>query len=180
MISFPILNINIFADKTHIMKYAAIFLLMFLPLSTFGEDSIKIYNPAADASAELSAAIKAAQEQNKHVLVQVGGNWCSWCIMLHGFFQSEYQVDSILKADYILVRINYSPENKNREVLANLEFPQRFGFPVLLVIDGNGKRLHTQDSGLLELGRGYDPDKVKRFLLSWNRAAVDPTTYLKK
>ena len=156
---------------------AVLLLILFLPVTACGEDSIKIYNPKADAAAELNAAIKAAGDQNKHVLVQVGGNWCPWCIKLHGFFQSEHQIDSILKTDYVLVRINYSPENRNREVLAGLEFPQRFGFPVLLVLDGKGKRLHTQDTGLLELDKGYDPEKIKRFLLSWNRKAVDPANY---
>ncbi|HEX2394694.1 MAG TPA: thioredoxin family protein [Bacteroidales bacterium] len=162
------------------MKYIVIFLILSIPGIAIGQDSVKIYNPSADAAAELKAAIKAAGEQNKNVLVQVGGNWCPWCIRLHGFFKSEQQVDSILKADYILVRVNYSPENKNPEVLARLEYPQRFGFPVLLILDGNGKRLHTQDTGLLELGKGYDPEKIKRFLLSWNRAALNPATYSKK
>jgi thioredoxin-related protein len=162
------------------MKSLVILILVILPIAAFCQDSIKIYNPKADASLELNSAIKAASEQNKHVLVQVGGNWCSWCVRLHGFFHSETQIDSILKADYVLVKINYSPENKNREVLAKLDFPQRFGFPVLLVVDGDGKRLHTQDTGLLELGKGYDPEKIKRFLLSWNHQSLDPKTYLKK
>jgi thioredoxin-related protein len=148
--------------------------------TAYNQDSIKIYNPLADASAELTAAIKQASEQNKHVLVQIGGNWCQWCIMLHGFFKSEQKIDSIINADYVLVRINFSPENRNYDVLARLDYPQRFGFPVLLILDENGKRLHTQDSWFLERGRGYDPEKVKRFLLIWNRTAVNPAEYVKK
>jgi hypothetical protein len=111
--------------------------------------------------------------------VQVGGNWCPWCVRLHNFFESNAKVDSILNMDYVLVRVNYSPENKNREVLASLDYPQRFGFPVLLVLDRDGRRLHTQDTGLLELDKGYDPEKVCRFLLNWNRVAVDPESYMK-
>lgn len=162
------------------MKYITLLIIVLLSVTSFGQDSIKIYNPKADAAADLERAVKAANEQGKHVLVQVGGNWCSWCIRLHSFFQSEQKIDSILNSDYILLKINYSPENKNPDVLAKLDFPQRFGFPVLLIVDGNGKRLHTQDSGLLELGKGYDAEKIERFLLSWNRAAVDPKSYLKR
>jgi len=146
----------------------------------WSQDSIKLYNPAADAATELSAAIQSAKEQNKHVLIQVGGNWCSWCIRFHQFIKSDVQIDSIVAADYILLRINYSPENENPEVLAKLGFPQRFGFPVLLIVDQNGYRLHTQDTALLEMGKGYDPEKVKRFLLSWNREAVDIENYRKQ
>jgi thioredoxin-related protein len=159
------------------MKYLILFVLLIVSLTLKSQEAVKLYNPDADAKNDLAMAIRTAKEQNKHVLLQVGGNWCSWCIKLHGFFESEAKVDSILKADYVLLRINYSKENKNPEVLASLDYPQRFGFPVLLVLDQNGKRLHTQDTGLLELDKGYDPEKVSRFLLSWNRTAVDPRSY---
>ena len=159
------------------MKYIIVFLGLIIPFTLKSQETIKLYDPEADARKDLSAAVQAAKEQNKHVLLQVGGNWCPWCIKLHGFFESEAKVDSILKADYVLLRINYSKENKNPEVLASLDYPQRFGFPVLLVLDQNGKRLHTQDTGLLELDKGYDPEKVSRFLLNWNRTAVDRGSY---
>jgi thiol:disulfide interchange protein len=155
------------------MKYFTLALILILPLSAKSQEPVKLYNPAADAKKDLALAVQTAKEQNKHVLVQVGGNWCSWCVKLHGFFESNTGIDSILKADYVLVRINYSPENKNPGILASLGYPQRFGFPVLLILDQNGQRLHTQDTGYLELDKGYDPEKVRRFLLGWNVAAVD-------
>jgi thiol:disulfide interchange protein len=159
------------------MKFISLTLLLLLPIALSGQDSVKLYNPAANAGQELASAIQSAADQQKHVLIQVGGNWCSWCVRLHGFFNTNQQIDSILKADYVLLRINFSPENKNPEVLARLDYPQRFGFPVLLVLNSKGIRLHTQDSGLLEQGKGYDAEKIKRFLLSWNAAAVNPKNY---
>ncbi|MBN1144349.1 MAG: thioredoxin family protein [Bacteroidales bacterium] len=145
--------------------------------SVVAQEQVTIYNPMADAKAELAASILQAKDQNKHVLVQVGGNWCPWCIRLHGFFKTEARIDSILNKDYVFVLVNYSKENKNPEALAFLGYPQRFGFPVLLVLDQNGHRLHTQDTGLLELDKGYDPEKIARFLLSWNVAALKPESY---
>ena len=159
------------------MKYITLLLILILPTVLRSQEPVKLYDPAADARKDLSLAVQTAKEQNKHVLVQIGGNWCSWCIRLHGFFESDARVDSILKADYILVRINYSKENKNPEVLESLDYPQRFGFPVLIILDQNGKRLHTQDTGLLEKDKGYDPEKVSRFLLNWNVAALKPENY---
>ena len=156
------------------MKSALVIILLFSTCALFSQENVTLYNPAADARAELAAAISTAKGQNKHVLIQVGGNWCPWCIRLHGFFHSDAKADSILNADYVYVLVNYSKENKNPEVLASLGYPQRFGFPVLLVLDGNGQRLHTQDTGYLELDKGYDPDKVTRFLLGWNLTAVNP------
>lgn len=159
------------------MKYLILSILLITACALNAQETVKIYHPEADAKADLEQAIQNAQEQNKHVLVQIGGNWCPWCIRLHGFFESEAKVDSILQKDYVLVRINYSKENKNPQVLASLGYPQRFGFPVLVVLDRNGQRLHTQDTGLLELDKGYDPEKVSRFLLNWNAAAVNPDNF---
>jgi thioredoxin-related protein len=154
------------------MKYSLLLILILFTHSVFSQEPVKIYNPSADAKAELSAAVSQAKTENKQVLIQVGGNWCSWCIRLHAFFQSNARVDSLLKADYVFMLINYSPENKNPELLASLGHPQRFGFPVLLVVDQNGQRIHTQDTGYLELDKGYDPEKVTRFLENWSVSAV--------
>jgi len=44
--------------------------------------SKKLYNPNADAITDITNAIAIAKKENKHVLLQIGGNWCSWCIAL--------------------------------------------------------------------------------------------------
>ena len=161
------------------MKSLLVSILIFISVSLSAQEKVQIYDPLADARQDLLLTIQQAKQVNKHVLVQVGGNWCPWCVRLHGFFQSEPTIDSILTADYILVKVNYSKENKNPEVMAQLGYPQRFGFPVLIVLDGQGNRLHTQDTGYLELDKGYDAEKVKKFLLGWNRNSIDPVTYQK-
>jgi thioredoxin-related protein len=161
------------------MKKTFISILIMISACIYAQDKIQIYDPSANAQFDLQKAIQLAGQENKHVLVQVGGNWCPWCVKLHGFFDSEAVIDSILTADYILTKVNYSKENKNPEAMATLDYPQRFGFPVLVVLDTKGNRLHTQDTGYLELDKGYDTEKVKRFLLGWNRAAIDPGTYNK-
>lgn len=132
----------------------------------------KLYNPSADAAAELRDAVARAGREGKHVLVQVGGNWCSWCLKLHDTMTRSAAIDSLLRADFVVIRVNFSKENRNESTLATLEYPQRFGFPVLLVLDGTGKRLHTQDSGLLERDKAHDPEMVYRFLHLWRPAAV--------
>jgi thioredoxin-related protein len=142
-----------------------------------GAEKVSIYNPQADAKADINTAIAKAARENKHVLVQIGGNWCPWCIKFHRVFNSDQKVDSIVKADYVFVLVNFSRENKNLPIMQELEYPQRFGFPVLVVLDATGKRIHTQDTGLLESGDGYDPRKVVIFLKEWNMAALDPKRY---
>jgi thioredoxin-related protein len=148
----------------------------------FSQDQPKPYTINADATADLKKAILTANAQNKHVLIQVGGNWCSWCLRFHAMATGAKKVDSLIRADYVYLLINYSKENKNMDVMKQLEYPNRFGFPVFVVLDGKGKRLHTQDSGLLEHAtvKGYDTTKVVTFLKMWNVKAVEPSTYAGK
>jgi hypothetical protein len=74
------------------------------------------------------------------------------------------------------------PKDKSKRDMAlvgEYGYPNRFGFPVFVVLDGTGKQLHIQDSGLLEYGKdpGYDTTKVLDFLRNWNVKAVDPGSY---
>ena len=57
--------------------------------------------------------------------------------------------------------------------MSRLGNPARFGFPVFVVLNGEGKVMHIQDSSYLEEGRGYNKDKVLRFFKNWTPAEVD-------
>ncbi|HUX84774.1 MAG TPA: thioredoxin family protein [Chitinophagaceae bacterium] len=155
-------------------------LLLFLSRSSFSQERDSLYHPFAPARADIAAAVKTARTTHRHVLIQVGGNWCSWCLLLQHFWTSDPILDSVLKADYVLYHLNYSKENENLPLLAQYGFPQRFGFPVLLVLDGKGRLIHTQNTGLLEQGRGYNREKVLETLEQWSPEAIDPATYREK
>ncbi|HOK60345.1 MAG: thioredoxin family protein [Tenuifilum sp.] len=141
-------------------------------LGLMANAQVNIYNPNADAKAEIAAAINKAKQENKHVFIQIGGNWCPWCVKLHNFMNADSTISEILTKNYVVVKVNYSKENKNLDVLEKLEKPQRFGFPVLVILNSNGNRIHTQDSGLLESGDGYDRKKVLNFLKNWTPEAL--------
>ncbi|MDP4291716.1 MAG: thioredoxin family protein [Bacteroidota bacterium] len=154
-----------------------------MPITTYAQEKVQIYDPKANAEIQVKEAVAKASKENKHVVLQIGGNWCVWCVRLNAFEHTNPKIDSILKANYILVHINYSPENKNAVLLKKLEFPQRFGFPVLVILDAKGRRLHTQDSGFLEAAKNtaniyYDEQKVVSFLSKWTPAALNPENYL--
>lgn len=160
--------------------------IFFMGMSTplFAQkDTTLIYHPDADAKQELKSAIAEAKANSKHVLVMVGGNWCRWCRMFEKFIAKDRdengKIDSIINNGFVFLHINYSKENKNLEVLSSLSFPQRFGFPVFLVLDANGTRLHTQNSAYLEEGEGYSVEKTINFLNHWNPAVLDPALYTK-
>lgn len=49
------------------------------------------------------------------------------------------------------------------------KYPNKLGFPVLLILDGKGKRLHTQETGSLEKEGSYDEGKVTAFVEEWKK-----------
>ena len=137
----------------------------------------KLYKPEENASAEISRAVKKAKETGKHVFIQIGGNWCIWCARFNDFVTHDKRIDSLINENYVTYHMNYSPENKNTELLKKFQFPQRFGFPVFLVLNGDGQLIHTQNSAYLEEGKGYSRDKVIEFFEQWTRKAIDPDQY---
>ncbi len=141
------------------------------------------YNPNQDIRTDVKKAVAKAKAESKHVLIQWGGNWCPWCIRFHNLVGTEPRLDSIMKKDYVYILANVPKEKDKRDfqLYKDFGYPVRFGFPVFVVLDGNGKQLHIQDSGLLEYGKtpGYDTAKVENFLRMWNVKALDPATYEK-
>jgi thiol:disulfide interchange protein len=142
------------------------------------EEKFELYNPKAVVVDDLAKAIQQAMMQNKNVMVQVGGNWCKWCKYFYNFTKSNQDIDSVMNANYVVMHVNYSKENKNLPFLEIMEYPQRFGYPVFVVLNAGGQRIHTQSSWYLEDGKNsYDKEKVMAFLKNWSPAALDPKTY---
>ena len=50
--------------------------------------------------------------------------------------------------------------------------PARFGFPVFVILDDEGRPIHIQESESLEEGKGYSRKKVEKFLSLWTKKAV--------
>lgn len=137
----------------------------------------KLYKPEEPAEKGIEAAVKLAKKEGKHVFIQAGGNWCIWCARFHEFVTNDKSIDSLVQKNYVVYHLNYSKENYNKEIMSKYGFPQRFGFPVFLVLDAKGNLLHTQNSAYLEEGKGYSREKVVEFFQQWAPSALDPANY---
>ncbi|MDB5197037.1 MAG: thioredoxin family protein, partial [Flaviaesturariibacter sp.] len=126
---------------------------------------------------DLSIIVAKAKREGKHVMIQVGGNWCIWCYRFAGFVESDTALKAAMNKNYVVYHLNYSPENKNAAALKKLCFPQRFGFPVFVILNERGERIHTQNSAYLEKDKSYDAAKVKEFFEQWSPAALKETSY---
>ncbi len=153
--------------------------VIFLSINLIAQESEEIYDTSLDGLEQIEKAIKMADESNKHILIQVGGNWCPWCIKFHHFVDNDTELKDIVESNYVVVLLNMSKENKNDKALARLDYPQRFGFPVFVILDQTGKRIHSQNSAYLEEGKSYNRDVVEQFFKHWTTTAIDPKSYKK-
>jgi thioredoxin-related protein len=156
------------------LRVLIISILIISTAAVKAQDAKKLYDPSLDGMKQIKEAVANASREGKHVLIQYGGNWCSWCIKFDAFCKADTAITKIIAGNYIPVKLNYDPVNKNDAANAFLGNPTRFGFPVFIIIDGKGNVIHIQDSSLLEEGSGYSKQKVTGFFRQWTAAAVIP------
>lgn len=157
----------------------------FAILGLKAQSQVKPYDENQNPRADIAKALSLAQQENKNILVQFGGNWCPWCLKFHALVNGMGSIDSVMKENYIYLLLNVPREKEKRDfkLFREYEYPNRFGYPVFIILDKSGKRLNTQDSEAFEHFNakvpGYDTTKVLRFLRMWTPAALDPKNYAK-
>lgn len=128
------------------------------------------FDPARDPAADLKQALAEAKASGKRVLIDVGGDWCIWCKLLDGTFASNADLAAQRDAAFVTLKVHYDAKvNQNKAFLS--QYPAVAGYPHLFVLDSDGKLLHSQDTGALELpadqGKGHDVAKIRAFLTEW-------------
>jgi thioredoxin-related protein len=123
------------------------------------------YDPKRSAAADIQAAIKEAQHTHRRILLEVGGEWCSWCHTLDRFFEAHPDLLLLRDKKFVTVKINFSEENENKELLAH--YGTIPGYPHLFVLESDGKFLHSQDTSPLENGESYDLERLTALLYKW-------------
>ena len=132
------------------------------------------FDPARDAATDVAQAIAMARADGKHVIVDVGGEWCSWCHILDRFIASHAELHALINSRYVWVKVNVSKENRNQAFLAR--WPRIEGYPHLFILDADGRLVHSQDTGVLESGKSYDEARFAAMLRRWSASGVTNRT----
>lgn len=140
----------------------------------------KVYDEDINPIEQIDQALVKARADGKFVICQVGGNWCPWCLRFADFITNDTTISKVINDNFEYIHVNYNPrqsggEEKARQartLMERLNNCGRFGFPVFVVLDQDGKVVHIQDSSFLEEGQGYDQEKVLRFFRNWTPAVT--------
>jgi thiol:disulfide interchange protein len=124
------------------------------------------YEDDADAAAEIDAAVAAARADGKRVLLVFGGNWCVWCRRLEHVLRNHAEVRTALADGFHVVHVSTGGRRSghNRALSERYGDPIQHGLPVLVVLDGSGRVVMTQETGSLEEGNRHDPERILQFL----------------
>jgi thioredoxin-related protein len=126
---------------------------------------VHAYDPKRNAEQDIRDAVAEAERTGQRVLLEVGGEWCIWCHRMDEFFEKHPELLELREKNFIMVKINFSEENKNEPLLSR--YPPVAGYPHIFVLDRDGKLLHSQNTGDLEEGKSYNLDKFMAFLKEW-------------
>lgn len=130
------------------------------------------FDPTRDPVVDLKEAVTKAQASEKRIILDVGGEWCSWCHFLDNFFAKNADLMKLREDNFVWLKINMSPENENKAFLA--AYPEIIGYPHLFVLESDGTLLQSQHTNVLELEKSYDLSKMTEFLKKWAPAKAQP------
>lgn len=162
-------------------KVLVVLLTILFSLSANAQTGLKkVYNEDINPIAQINQAIVKAKSEGKFVICQVGGNWCPWCLRFADFITNDTTISKVIDENFEYIHVNYNPRKSVGEtqqqqaaaLMKRLNNCGRFGFPVFVVLDEEGKVIHIQDSSFLEEGQGYNQEKVLRFFKNWTPKSV--------
>ncbi|UKK54531.1 thioredoxin family protein [Prevotella sp. E2-28] len=157
-------------------------LAMFFTITVDAQTALKkVYDENVNPLEQIDKALVKAKADGKFVVCQVGGNWCIWCLRFADFITNDTAISKVINDNFEYIHVNYNPRKSEggakaeqaAALMKRLDNCGRFGFPVFVVLDGDGKVMHIQDSSFLEEGKSYSQEKVLRFFQNWTPGAVN-------
>ena len=123
------------------------------------------YDASRDPYADTKTALALAKETDRKLLIEVGGNWCSWCHVLARFLSDHENVASRLHETFVVLKVNVSEANDNARFMATL--PPARGYPHMYITDSSGVVLHSQNTGQFIQNSEYSEQQFMAFLDYW-------------
>lgn len=131
----------------------------------------KYYDDQRDPFKDAAEAIELAQKTDRNVLIEIGGNWCTWCKKMDAFLEVNPHVYQALHQKYVLLKINVSDSNENDAFMKAL--PPVLGYPHMYISTARGKMILSKDTAELLEGSKYSEQRWLAFLNKWQASRND-------
>jgi len=124
------------------------------------------YDEKADARHDLSAAIAAAGQAHKNIVLVFGANWCPDCRALDAQMHKA-ELASLITGNFEIVKVDIGRHNKNLDLAKQYKVPIAHGIPALAVLDSGGQLLYAMDQGQFANARSMSYESIKEFFEQW-------------
>jgi thioredoxin-related protein len=130
----------------------------------------RLYDPDANAKAEIAKALREAGQEHKRVLLVFGANWCPDCHALDYRFHQE-PIKALVESNFIVVHVDTGEGEgryaKNVDLAELYQIPLKKGIPAIAVLSARGRLLSSQKNGQFSSARRLDPQQIVEFLNQW-------------
>lgn len=120
------------------------------------------YNPAADAKAEVHAALEQAASAKEPVLLIFGANWCPDCRALDKALHTGRNAELISK-EFKVVKVDVGNFDHNLDVANAYGNPIKKGIPAAVIVSPDNQVLYATRGGELADARHMSDDGVYEF-----------------
>jgi len=145
-------------------KWIALLSLLLVTGVVSAQDK-KPYNEAADAKAEVQAALKTAKAENKATLIVFGGNWCGDCKMLD-IEMHQGDLARLVNDRLVVVKVDVGRFDKNLDVVDRYGKILKNGVPSVALLRSDGTVVYQTDGGELADARKMGREGVTKFFVA--------------
>jgi thioredoxin 1 len=138
------------------------------PSATPATAATPLYDPTADARADVNAALKLARADGKRVLIDFGADWCPDCHVLAAYLEGPAG-RALVEPNFHVVRVDVGYWDHNLDVAAAYGNPIRVGIPAVVALEPDGKIIGSSADGALANARGMTEQAVLAYLRRWVR-----------
>lgn len=132
--------------------------------------SNQLYDERADGRQQIRAALERAGQEDKHVLVTWGANWCGWCRHLESQRNTDARISRLMARDYVSINIDVGHRDKHMALAREygLDFDELY-ISHMTVLDADGKVLGQKQPDELSVAlpsgkKVYSQDRILEFL----------------
>jgi thioredoxin-related protein len=162
----------------HNMRNCIFSLIFLLPIIAQAGDKVdgftrvslpnysKNYDPERDPFEDGNSVLQNAKETQRRVIIEVGGDWCSWCHILEEFITNTPIVYEQLHDNFVVLKVNFSDANENQPFLDGL--PKITAYPHLFITENDGSVIYSGNINQLLENGNYSKKRFSLFLDEWS------------
>jgi hypothetical protein len=125
-----------------------------------------LFDPFADAVADVEAALKVAKGSQRKVLILFGNNARSESLRLFPILKEDAEVGPIVDKGFVLVLVDLYSVSGEKAIAKYFDAYRQIFEPHVGILDSNGENLQFQPTRWF-IGEGvatYDPHRIKRLI----------------